>query len=119
MNTGPKPVNGEPARTALRGMVCLLEVVRVYLFEAGLQVGQACQRSTGRDDALRRGRSHIAIGHYPPSALALRHDTLDALDAAQRAGDIGSRSLDQDGMPRAQNLVGELHHRAHQSDLSL
>src|SRR5512139_3651405 len=98
MNTGRRPVNGEPARTALRGTARLLEVARVDFLEAGLQVGEARQRAAGRDDALSRRRAHVAVGHDPPRATsallrALRHDALHALDAAQGCGNIRALRL--------------------------
>src|ERR1043165_9814393 len=104
MNTGPRPVNGEPARrTALRGMARLLEVARIDLFEARLQVGQARQRPAGRHDALRRHGTHVAIGDHAPAASSVllgpfRHDALHAFDAKQHGRDVGAVGLDPDGM---------------------
>src|SRR5882757_9149418 len=101
MKTGPRPVKGEPSRRAvLRCMPRLLEVSRVDLFEAGLQVSQTRQRTAGRHDALRNCGAHVAVSDDPPGASptflrTLRHDLLHALDAAQRACDIDARGFDQ------------------------
>src|SRR3979409_878663 len=97
MNTGPRPVKGEPSRRAvLRCMPRLLEVTRVDLFQAGLQVGEPRQRAAGRDDALSPRCAALAVAPAPPGATfaslrAFRHDLLHTLDAAQRSRDVDAR----------------------------
>src|SRR5471032_2514379 len=107
MKTGQRPVKGEPSRcTALS-----LEIVRVDLFQAGLQVRQLGERPARLHDMPRNRSADIAIGDDTPGTFAGRHDLLYALDAAQCRGDVDAARLDEQRMARAQNLVGQFDYR--------
>jgi len=100
-------------------MALSLEVVRVDLFQAGLQVGQPGQRPSGHHDVAGDRRAHVAIGDDAPGAFTRRQDLLHAFDAAQRGGNVDTGRLHEKRMARAQHLVGKLDDRAHQGDLAL